>query len=644
MKFSKFSILAVAATALAFTACSDDKYVVGAESPGAFFPGDSPTTITVNLEDTSFSLPIDRTSTDVAATASLSVVDTAGIFNVPSTVSFAADALTSNVVVTYDPNKIVMGVQYEVTVKVENGSVYGLSDYTFIVQKEKNWVTTPTLGADGKEYGYGTYYYVTMGEWNYQYDATIKYDADDPAMKYVTIKNWGDGYFYDSEEEESVDLVLYYDSSKAYVEGSDHAGEHPAWIEYSYTGYTSSNYGKTYICDLYHYYLDNMGDETTAAKAQYGYGFYNPKTGLFTFDTVIITIPEYSSGYYIGSTGTEYFQLGGFPEYGVTVEYYGTLQTGETSLQALYNVSVAKDITSVRYYLENGEQSVDLETAKEMTDDPDDSVVGQTEVTEESPVQVSVTVNEPGTYTLVVVGYDSTGTAQVVTNCTNTISFGGPQWRDYGTGEFADGFFGPYYAKDIYENASWSLPIQQNRTNTAIYRLMNPWKQSGCPWAESNEATTDYNVSIDTSDGYVVINPQVVSLANDYVGDGTVRVANNEGWILSENPGTSLADVIAYMKRKKLEQSTLEDGVITIPQPRYADGATNNIFQARTNAAMVILPDASASAAKKAIAKAIANPSVPSMVENALTSGKRGELKIARQFNFQLTDKSNTIK
>jgi hypothetical protein len=161
---------------------------------------------------------------------------------------------------------------------------------------------------------------------------------------------------------------------------------------------------------------------------------------------------------------------------------------------------------------------------------------------------------------------------------------------------------------------------------------MNPWKQTGCPWAEGNESETNYNVSIDCSDGYVVMTPQVVSLANSYVGDGTVRVANNEGWVLSSNPGATMEQVITYMKKKKLEQSTFEDGIITIPQPRYADGATNNIFQARTDAAMVIMPSATEAAKKRAIAKAIANPSMPSMLDNA-SRNSRLELAMPRQFN-----------
>lgn len=631
MKFSKYSILAVAAAAVTFTACSDDDYTEGPKSAGAFFPGDSPTTITVALDDTSFSLPIDRTSTDAAATASLTVVDTAGIFNVPSTVSFDADKLASSVVVTYDPEKLHMGVQYAINIKVVDGSVYGLTDYTFVVTKEKNWVVSPTVGADGKAYGYGTYYFACLGNYEYQYESTIKYDADDPAMKYVTIKNWGDTWFYDSESgDESVDLVLYYDSSLHYTSGS-YTGQHPAWISYTYTGYNTANYGKTYICDLYHFYLDNVKDEETAAKAKYGYGAYNPETGLFSFTYVIIAVPEYNVEALLGSETAEYFQLAGFPDYGLTVDFYGTLQTGDTGLQALYNISVATDIKSVRYYLTSGEKNVDLESAKEVTDDPDDSV-GQVATTSESPVQVSVNVTEPGTYTLVAVGYDSKGAAQIVTNYTSEISFGGPQWRAIGTGMFADGFFGPYYAKDIYEKASWNVPIQQNRSNTSIYRLMNPWKQTGCPWAEGNESETNYNVSIDCSDGYVVMTPQVVSLANTYVGDGTVRVANNEGWVLSSNPGATMEQVITYMKKKKLEQSTFEDGIITIPQPRYADGATNNIFQARTDAAMVIMPSATEAAKKRAIAKAIANPSMPSMLDNA-SRNSRLELAMPRQFN-----------
>ncbi len=61
MKLIKYSLLALA-MAFTFSSCDDDnKYVEGAQSPGAFFPKNSPEVVELPQTGNTVDIPIGRT-------------------------------------------------------------------------------------------------------------------------------------------------------------------------------------------------------------------------------------------------------------------------------------------------------------------------------------------------------------------------------------------------------------------------------------------------------------------------------------------------------------------------------------------------------------------------------------------------------
>ena len=67
MKLFKLSILAMFGMALTLTACHDDEYTEGAQSPGAYFADNLPEVVAIPLEGSSFDVVVSRTGTDAPA-------------------------------------------------------------------------------------------------------------------------------------------------------------------------------------------------------------------------------------------------------------------------------------------------------------------------------------------------------------------------------------------------------------------------------------------------------------------------------------------------------------------------------------------------------------------------------------------------
>ena len=132
-KINVLFILLAAMFALTWTSCSDEVEYTPAgavEGQGAYF---APTTVT-NYDDLeasgSITLDVMRTYADATAEVSLSATYSEGadLFTVPSTVSFAADSLTSTVTLNY--NNLVRGTTYTVTLSLGESTPYGQSEIT----------------------------------------------------------------------------------------------------------------------------------------------------------------------------------------------------------------------------------------------------------------------------------------------------------------------------------------------------------------------------------------------------------------------------------------------------------------------------------------------------------------------------------
>ena len=129
------------------------------ETMQVYFPSSSPDSYVLSSGDNSFDITIMRVKTEAAADVPLSVSGTEGLYEFPSSVSFAAGSATSKVTVKYDPNNMEYNHTVNITVSVGGDSYttpYGIADYTFSAY------VTPWN--DWELFGTGTYTYVTFFE------------------------------------------------------------------------------------------------------------------------------------------------------------------------------------------------------------------------------------------------------------------------------------------------------------------------------------------------------------------------------------------------------------------------------------------------------------------------------------------------
>lgn len=140
-----FKLFGLACVSLAFVACSDDDYVVGEDSVGAFFPTGVETKA-VNLEpgDSERTFTICRSTSVGSFTVNLEVNDPAGLFKVPSEVTFKEGETETTFPIQFDYNSLdLVDYQVEVTIPASQAFTYGTPQLTFTlgVLDDLRWVT-----------------------------------------------------------------------------------------------------------------------------------------------------------------------------------------------------------------------------------------------------------------------------------------------------------------------------------------------------------------------------------------------------------------------------------------------------------------------------------------------------------------------
>lgn len=146
------------------------------------------------------------------------------------------------------------------------------------------------------------------------------------------------------------------------------------------------------------------------------------------------------------------------------------------------------------------------------------------------------------------------------------------EWTSVGTGMFYDSWIGIIAFGEVYDQDGygWEVEVEQNSINPALFRMVNPYTTSACPFYEDNANTEE--------DGYIVFNvedPECV-LAYPYIYSG---MNLPQGEILNFNMegaycivGGATPELIkANMAQLKLSAlSTYKKGTITFENCRCA--------------------------------------------------------------------------
>lgn len=131
---------ALVASLALFAACSDDLTYTPGEQPtgeGVYFSNELASTIELQENDNSVTIPVSRSNADAAFTAALEISTEYGsVFNIPSSVTFAAGQKTADVKITFDFADIVTDTNYGIKLSLVDPSVgtpYGSVAYTFTI-------------------------------------------------------------------------------------------------------------------------------------------------------------------------------------------------------------------------------------------------------------------------------------------------------------------------------------------------------------------------------------------------------------------------------------------------------------------------------------------------------------------------------
>ena len=516
------------------TACGDDDVsesgIFGTPTDGAYFSPTLPSKIEVDKNSSTFDITVTRTTSEGTFTADITANDPAGLFSIPTSVTFADGSNTAPLTIGYDAAQMVGDENYTLTFQISKGlSDYGNGTYSVVVVKPGDWTAWKLLEEPGVYEYTGVYF--NAGEDGPCPVYTRESLADPNIMQYC-FGNIGMNDKNGNPVPESEQFGLMY-GVNIYVNRD--LTTNYCTVPEIWTGVFSSNYGENVMySDTYTYSGNPNYQEKT---------FYNPETGLFTLNVI----------YYISlgnfGNGNEYFQLGGFADYSMDIERRGNyVENGKES--ALFYVFKGDDIEYYRYTVAPGSLNQSQVDAA-VTD------LNAAEDAEELKESGMITFNftENGTYTVILVGYAENEIKTVVAKEFNIQTVqASSDWESRGYVAYTDG-----YICSLYPGATpvaYYVEVESHKTINGYYRLVNPY---GAAYPYFTDSNYDPNVNsyllVNASDPEYVYIEQSNSTAN--LGYGVMTFSSKVYNYLAQGVD------IESIKQAGIEAGTLKNGVIT---------------------------------------------------------------------------------
>lgn len=629
MKLFSKSILAMMAivATLGFTACSDDDdYVPGASAEGAYFAKTNPSSIEVNLTATVFDFTVLRSDDSKAETFPLTVSAPEGVsidgFTVPASVSFEAGQKEANVIVTVDITKVERDKEYNLEFKIGGADVYGAELYrvTFVRSMPLTTVACPPAGR-------GAYTYACMASGTYGwFPVTMTYNPEDPTHNVIyTVKQWG----YDLFSDNGVDMqILMPDTEAVNADGLI-----PVTVPVFYTGYTRSDGIAIYACDMCTFCTDVWGRPDQAAF--YESGTYDPETGVF--DLNMIYCDPASPGSYYGSIAYEQLSLDGFPDYSVSLGFQGFSIDVEGNYFANALLETGADVAITRIGYMPSFDPEEVLTATILGTCPYVEVEGA--VAEEGKT-VNLPFTDMGDYIAMAITYNAAGEPQNLSYCQFSADFGGgasaSEWESIGMCNYADGWILCGFTIDgqPIDVAKFAFDVElcAHKTDANRFLLKQPYGP-GFP-AYSNSAIQgvkrDIEFQVLPALNCAFIQPQETGFAFD--PGKMISIMNREGLLRSnpDNDGYDDAVIVDFVKSQYPGEGTVyEDGVITVPVPRFIEDGSIYSWKVPQASVLQIDPEAVTTAAKARAAR-IAAPKAKALSSSARVSSSKLDMAMPR--------------
>lgn len=227
-------ILVLAGMTTLFSCQDDAPDYIAAEkidSEQVYFPNTISSNVALSSLENSFDIIIARVKTDNAITVPLTITGNDGLYNIPSSVTFAQGESKATLKITYDAEEIGFDNFSDLSIKIgdEYTSVYGNSEYLFKIGVPSPWESlgdatyaddyvSTWFGVGNDEYKveiqenllqpglfrlvnpYGAAYpYNEPGDWDDSQDWYFEINAVDPTAVFINLQevgmDWGYGMF-----------------------------------------------------------------------------------------------------------------------------------------------------------------------------------------------------------------------------------------------------------------------------------------------------------------------------------------------------------------------------------------------------------------------------------------------------------------
>lgn len=287
MKKNIFRLFCALGIAASMVACSDDDdYTAGPESSGAFFPsGMNTKAVDIVPGDTQRTFTIARSSSQGSETINLEVNDPAGLFHVPSSVTFNDGETITEFPVTFDVNALdLVDYTIQITIPEAQAYLYGTPqlNFTLGILDDLRWLTL-----DGKAQYSDDYIATLFGTSVETWDVEIQKKVGSKGL-YRLVNPYGSGPWAE---------VGDYDTSRVYyleINANDPTGVYIPLCEIG----LDLGYGPIAVWSQAGRYLDN-GNSLTAIKNAGYCGTL--KDGVITFPLKAL-LTSMDGGLYYGNT------------------------------------------------------------------------------------------------------------------------------------------------------------------------------------------------------------------------------------------------------------------------------------------------------------------------------------------------------
>ncbi len=394
------------ALVVGFTACSEDgvDYQPGefAEGPQAYFPNDAQTSFSVGADDSSVTLPVNRVETTGALDVPVLVTvaeGNEGLFDAPTSVSFADGAESTSLSVTFDYTTLVAGTTYEVKLKLDDPTLttpYASSEVTVAITVPEPYVLKGTATIWD-----GLVYTLFTGGVSDPYEVEVYEHLEHPGYLYFKnayTKAYPTSYF--------VDFGMSEDEVSQYV-------SYPEEDVYFVLNVTDPN---CVILPLQSLGLNvSYGTMVAGMLSDAGAGTVEDcagtlKNGVITFPPKTLIIADDDGTYYGNSTGGFKIALPGavLTDFSLEVEAAGHVADSSGNASPVVNVVAGADVAGVAVGFVAGDVTADYASVVE-------AIVAEpvlTNVVEGACTVVGTEPMEAGLVTAVVVPFDANGVAQ----------------------------------------------------------------------------------------------------------------------------------------------------------------------------------------------------------------------------------------